>query len=802
MIRSKTSFFIDLAKKPDLKNNIISIIFALHPDIDISKREKFYENIIGYFQRYSEKDRMNIPDHFTDNEKTIDNWVNKDFRIKSVKISSVRGFPKSDKPYGIKFTNENDLPQSMIILGSNGSGKSSLYNAIEYAYCKRIGEAQLRTTEDFLDEDEKFKSYLQNFNNGFANSFCEIQTMEDLLSLQGVNIPKEIRRKINPDTHFISDYDIYSKGQLNYESGGNESFHYIIAESLGLSELLAFEKSLKAFTIYSRVTESRQVSTLEKSNLSEQTIIDNNKKAIEGLKEKLILLEENQKALPPEHGLRESITHLNQIKNSSLEFPLKSTDTIKNLISDYSEKYFQFSKIDEKLGAYSELQFLNIGLELLKEHNDCPFCRSSRKGKNEIISEVYSRINNLNKVNESLQALNKSFKEVTDYLNNLNNNIELFKDRVSKEQSMIQGNTELNTLFSTEIKFIEYLSVNQSNDFFITIKDLNEDPKFLKDKFNYINFLLRKNNNLLIPNLSELFFNINKFQNERISIIKEIEQNFQSKSQGQSLFEQILTAKNEISILEKQIMISTENINRNNSEISKFREIQSSYDTLKKQTKEFLDVYHIYLNKEVEQAFFPIQMIVEEILNGYLNRENRNVELRITKDPEETDEATGEVLSEIITAKIFIKGENNTSIPVNRFFNTFHYRLFSTMVGIGIAVASRINTKINLPIVMDDIFYASDFENRARVESFLHEIFEIFKSFTPDIPLQLILFTHDQLIFESAIKATLKSSIPDVYFAKLFPFKDSSEEDSLLNIIYKLPTYLPQSLIQNTLSKV
>lgn len=169
---------------------------------------------------------------------------------------------------------------------------------------------------------------------------------------------------------------------------------------------------------------------------------------------------------------------------------------------------------------------------------------------------------------------------------------------------------------------------------------------------------------------------------------------------------------------------------------------------------------------------------------------------------EEVDDETGEVLSEIITAVVVPKNKTIQPISVNKYFNTFHYRLFSTMVGVSIAMASRINTKINLPLVLDDIFYASDFENRATIERFIKQLFNLFEQYTPDLELQLILFTHDQLIFESAVKAISKMKIKNIAFAKLFPYNDSKDKEDFKEIVYRMPTYLPYTIMQNTLTKI
>ena len=101
-----------------------------------------------------------------------------------------------------------------------------------------------------------------------------------------------------------------------------------------------------------------------------------------------------------------------------------------------------------------------------------------------------------------------------------------------------------------------------------------------------------------------------------------------------------------------------------------------------------------------------------------------------------------------------------------------------------------------MPLVLDDVFYASDFENRATIEEFITKLFELFKEFTPDKELQLILFTHDQLIFESIIKATTTKSTENILFAKLFRHEEAELEGDFKNLVFRLPTYVPYSYTQ------
>lgn len=801
MVKDKETFLKQVALMPELEKNKLSLVFALHPNIDISKKEKFVDNVGSYFLLQKEEDRAKIVLNSNTGANGVESWLGKDLRIKQIKLKSVRGFPDSDKPFGINFLNEEGEPQSMVILGSNGSGKSSIYNSIEYNYCKRIGEAQLRRIGQLDDEAPEFKDYLGNFSNGFSKSMCEVETVSEEFTLQSVNIPAEVRRKVNPNTHFISDYDIYYNGQLNYLKGGKDTFHNLIAESLGLSELLLFERHLRTFVAYPRRTETTRINALVKEIATEKQLIETNQKSLDEKKMRLVRLTAEKEEQPEDTKVQELQKLVAQFKPNNFSFQYDYATLLKT-IGEFEQKYKEFSALEVKGGNVSQIQFLNLGLELLKDAADCPFCNSSKKSPAEINTYVSDKIRQIESFNKASQELTRTLNVVTEGLDNLFNQIALLKGKVSQELNTIKAHSEFSELASSENGFIAYVESAQAHEFNSVGSVMNNNEKFKLDKNSFLFSFLETHRTYITAELKTFLETISKFASKRSEILAAIEKQLTGNLESKTLFEQIVTVKNEIENLEQQINASNKRIQTSESELKSYREQQAVFNAIKDEAKTYITHFHTLLSKEVLQAFAPIKLIVEEVLEDYIKRENREIDLAIQMQPEEVDTETGDILSEIITATIVPKDKLQQPLPVNKYFNTFHYRLFSTMVGVSIAMASRINTKINLPLVLDDIFYASDFANRATIETFIKELFDLFEKYTPELKLQLILFTHDQLILESAIKATAKNKADNIAFAKLFPYTNAKDKGDYKELAYKMPAYLPYSIMQNAPVKV
>ena len=84
-------------------------------------------------------------------------------------------------------------------------------------------------------------------------------------------------------------------------------------------------------------------------------------------------------------------------------------------------------------------------------------------------------------------------------------------------------------------------------------------------------------------------------------------------------------------------------------------------------------------------------------------------------------------------------------IPVNKYFNTFRFRLFSLGIIAAFNFKSMKNERFLFPFVFDDIFYANDYKNKNLLFNFFEVLSNGAKNFLGDEDkLQIIFFTHDE----------------------------------------------------------
>lgn len=131
------------------------------------------------------------------------------------------------------------------------------------------------------------------------------------------------------------------------------------------------------------------------------------------------------------------------------------------------------------------------------------------------------------------------------------------------------------------------------------------------------------------------------------------------------------------------------------------------------------------------------------------------------------------------------------------YLNNFRQKLFYVAFKAALYLFAREKSGINYPFVVDDIFDSSDFENRDKVKIFMKKLHscDTAKDGSPNTalsqPIQVILFTHDDIIAEEAYKGILKSGAP-AKFARIFEHtrlnsNDYTEYYRVLNLKGEIP---------------
>lgn len=104
-----------------------------------------------------------------------------------------------------------------------------------------------------------------------------------------------------------------------------------------------------------------------------------------------------------------------------------------------------------------------------------------------------------------------------------------------------------------------------------------------------------------------------------------------------------------------------------------------------------------------------------------------------------------------LNISVNVNGKYDTT-PIE-YFNTFRYKLFVQTMKIALAFHWMIDTKIAAPIVIDDVFNASDFENSINLESYIYFVKRMYGKICIDndfvYPLQMIMLTHDDMVYNS-----------------------------------------------------
>jgi len=800
---------IELALEENDDSKIAKIIAIYYANLNTQNREGLFESLLSFY-RISEDQIFDFKELSAELElnRNIINtskYTGKDFRIKQIEFSNVRGIPSlhesNDIPYGINLSKNHDSVYNSIVLANNGTGKSSIFSALEMIYANSIGEKNLRTQNYKSLKESDYLEYLERFPVG-EKPICNVETIEgNTYSLENRIFNDDLITVLNPKSHFITEFDIIENGRNTFSSNPHldYSFHNIIAKNLGLDEFLNFINILEQIPHYRRRKENLLRDNLQKEIVNNNLLVE---KRTEEIKAKTLEVESYKKGETKDKkttNISENIKQLRNFLNKNIDITFNK-NSYESTISNYEKSYQSYLSKSINNNKSHEITFLNSGKEIFHSFDDCPFCQSSKKSKEEIINEVENRLKELENIDLIEKEIRENFRLLSNILLTTVTDLRKVYDIIEKERTEFSKFINLDPLNSKASQLYLSLATHINDDKLIDLINDFSKIQFPSDvDFKRLFDLIKDNRKLFSDFFVVNSYNTYSFLDERKETIESEINKLSLNSEELSAEQRIFNLENEIKELNNSILFLKKRNEIIEPDLKNATKTVSYSDRIKSEIQNYNLKFNDRKDKIVAEAFEPMKIIIEQIINNFISSDE-NIKLEIKFENYKYKIDGEEYESKIIIAKI-IDLKTKKEITPDLYFNTFRYKLFSLMISLSIALATRIKYRINLPLVMDDLFYASDFINKISFNEFFKDLVRLFHHYTPEMPLQFILFTHDDLIFSSALEALEEYSdigddliINKTLITRMFNVTDREEIPSRFdsgknfwNLLYQLP---------------
>lgn len=121
--------------------------------------------------------------------------------------------------------------------------------------------------------------------------------------------------------------------------------------------------------------------------------------------------------------------------------------------------------------------------------------------------------------------------------------------------------------------------------------------------------------------------------------------------------------------------------------------------------------------------------------------------------------------------KIRLKNKKGDNISAARFYNSFRYKLFCLLLKLVGGLAYMKLDNVRIPIILDDVFYGSDFYSRTKVKKFfvmlLNGIKKQLKNKDKEGNVQIICLTHDEVVLNAVVDAVAETQYKLVSFGRI-----------------------------------
>lgn len=170
-------------------------------------------------------DRLDELSQGASDREAIESASFSDYCLKALLVSDFRKYGKVTNGADSYFGMEAQDADLLVLLGDNGSGKSSIFDAAEYLFTGKIGEAEYRACDA--------NAFCRRGDNG--PEIIALTRNENTIKSDGSEIPDSLKSLPLP-YFFISENSIYQAGKML----DGENFFPYFCELLGLGDVYRF----------------------------------------------------------------------------------------------------------------------------------------------------------------------------------------------------------------------------------------------------------------------------------------------------------------------------------------------------------------------------------------------------------------------------------------------------------------------------------------------------------------------------------------------------------------------------------
>lgn len=226
---------------------------------------------------------------------------------------------------------------------------------------------------------------------------------------------------------------------------------------------------------------------------------------------------------------------------------------LKNDIEEFQISYQEYISVSGIQEISIEKGFLEQGLNLLENKDDCPFCQDSKKSIEEIEKNVSYRIENLKKYEEIERRLKLAYRILSNNIIDSLESLKSLSERLFNQRSILSKQTILDNLINKEGELMILLNPHLLDDeLFNYIKQLSSKQFPTDSEFSSLSNLLIENKELISEFIPFKIDEINIFIKERTEQIQNFIKTL-SESSDLTLNDRIKLIENEI--IDNQISI-------------------------------------------------------------------------------------------------------------------------------------------------------------------------------------------------------------------------------------------------------